>query len=100
MQVYTNIRHFRDDLGKHPPAFFVCVPLVLDTLYKRVQAQIKLYSRTKKLIVHAAFRVGRAYIQARRLLEGTDLRYATQKPPAWAVARAAILAACLHLLYR
>ena len=30
-------RRFKEDLGKYPPHFFVCVPLVLDTLYKRVQ---------------------------------------------------------------
>ena len=36
MQVYTNIRRFRDDLTKYPPSFFVCVPLVLDSLYNKV----------------------------------------------------------------
>ena len=36
-QVYTNIRRFKEDLGRYPPHYFVCVPLVLDTLYKRVQ---------------------------------------------------------------
>ena len=35
--MYTNIRRFKEDLGRYPPHYFVCVPLVLDTLYKRVQ---------------------------------------------------------------
>lgn len=35
-QVYSSIRHFRDDLGAHPPDYFVCVPLVLDTLHSKV----------------------------------------------------------------
>ena len=36
MQVYTNIRKFKEDLSLYPPHHFVCVPLVLDTLYGRV----------------------------------------------------------------
>ncbi|EFN50517.1 hypothetical protein CHLNCDRAFT_139443, partial [Chlorella variabilis] len=32
-QVYSNIRKFREDLTAHPPDYFVCVPLVLDTLH-------------------------------------------------------------------
>jgi hypothetical protein len=34
--VFTSLRHFRDDLIAHPPDHFVCVPLVLDTLYNKV----------------------------------------------------------------
>ena len=36
LQVYSSVRHFRDDLQKHPPTYFVCVPLVLDSLRTRV----------------------------------------------------------------
>ena len=36
VQVYTNIRRFKEDLTRYPPHFFICVPLVLDTLYNRV----------------------------------------------------------------
>lgn len=35
-EVFTSLRHFRDDLVRHPPDHFVCVPLVLDTLYNKV----------------------------------------------------------------
>lgn len=35
-QVYTNIPRFKEDLTRYPPHFFICVPLVLDTLYNRV----------------------------------------------------------------
>jgi long-subunit acyl-CoA synthetase (AMP-forming) len=38
-QVYTNIRKFKEDLGRYPPHHFVCVPLVLDTLFGRVRTQ-------------------------------------------------------------
>ena len=37
LQVYTTIRNFKDDLTRYPPNHFVCVPLVLDTLYNRAR---------------------------------------------------------------
>eukprot|EP00955_Chlamydomonas_euryale_P066373 359525-Chlamydomonas_euryale.AAC.1 len=36
LQVYSNIRRFKDDLSKYKPDYFVCVPLVLDTLHSKV----------------------------------------------------------------
>lgn len=39
--IYTNIKRFRDDLGRFPPAYFVCVPLVLDTLHSRVRLSMR-----------------------------------------------------------
>jgi long-chain acyl-CoA synthetase len=35
--VFTSLHHFRSDLTAHPPDHFVCVPLVLDTLYSKVR---------------------------------------------------------------
>ena len=37
LQVYTTIRNFKEDLTRYPPNHFVCVPLVLDTLYNRAR---------------------------------------------------------------
>lgn len=34
--MFTSLKNFRDDLTAHPPDHFVCVPLVLDTLYNKV----------------------------------------------------------------
>lgn len=36
-EVFSTLRTFRDDLTAHPPDHFVCVPLVLDTLYSKVR---------------------------------------------------------------
>ena len=36
VQIYTNIRRFKEDLTKFPPQYFVCVPLVIDTLHTKV----------------------------------------------------------------
>ena len=49
-QVYTNIRKFKEDLGRYPPHHFVCVPLVLHTLYGRVSA-----AHTRSLPLSHAF---------------------------------------------
>lgn len=38
--VYTSIKKFRDDLTTHPPDHFVCVPLVLDSLYNKVGGRV------------------------------------------------------------
>jgi long-chain acyl-CoA synthetase len=36
-EVFSTLRTFRDDLTAYPPDHFVCVPLVLDTLYNKVR---------------------------------------------------------------
>jgi long-chain acyl-CoA synthetase len=38
--VFSTLRTFRDDLTAHPPDHFVCVPLVLDTLYNKVRGEM------------------------------------------------------------
>ena len=50
-QVYTNIRRFREDLTRFPPQFFVCVPLVIDTLQTKVSAVFFLPHATASLSV-------------------------------------------------
>jgi hypothetical protein len=37
-EVFSNIRSFAKDLTAYPPDHFICVPLVLDTLYNKVGA--------------------------------------------------------------
>ena len=49
VQVYTNIRKFKEDLSLYPPHHFVCVPLVLDTLYGRVSSPRKTSARYHSL---------------------------------------------------
>jgi len=35
-EVFSSIRSFAKDLTAYPPDHFICVPLVLDTLYNKV----------------------------------------------------------------
>ncbi|KAL3144719.1 hypothetical protein ABBQ38_001843 [Trebouxia sp. C0009 RCD-2024] len=95
-QVYTNIRRFREDLTKFPPQFFVCVPLVIDTLQTKVKAAIKRGSNAKRTVAAFFFALSAAYIRARRVKNGVDLKWAVQPRPlaalVWALLTVAILA--------
>ncbi|CAL8470153.1 g9695 [Coccomyxa elongata] len=99
-QVYTNIRKFREDLANYPPHHFVCVPMVLDTLYGRVQQQIKKSSPVKRTLARLFFAIGTAYIRARRILDGVALEYARTAPSMFRVMLATFTAAVLYPLYR
>lgn len=95
-QVYTNIRRFREDLTKFPPQFFVCVPLVIDTLQTKVKAAIKRGSTAKRTIAAFFFALSGIFIRARRVKNGVDLKWATKPRPItallWALVTVAFLA--------
>ncbi len=57
--VYSNIRKFKDDLPLFRPDFFVCVPLVLDTLHAKVMHTFRTMAPARKAIVQVGSRVGR-----------------------------------------
>jgi len=99
LQVYSTIKHFREDLQRFPPHFFVCVPLVLDTLHTRVWSTIKRGSALKLALARTFFRVSTAYVQARRVAEGLALQYAQKPRPALAVVSAAVVSAVLAPLH-
>ncbi len=46
--VYSSIRKFKDDLTKYAPDFFVCVPLVLETLYAKVRRSASVEKQKEK----------------------------------------------------
>lgn len=100
-QVYSNIRKFREDLTAHPPDYFVCVPLVLDTLHGKVMATLKKSSAVRRALALGLLAAAAAYVRARRVVEGLDLQYAVQARPASALALAWLkmrLLAPLHWL--
>ncbi|KAK9808885.1 hypothetical protein WJX72_005702 [[Myrmecia] bisecta] len=98
--VYTNIRKFREDLTRYPPHFFVCVPLVLDTLQHKVKLTIKQGSAVKRAIAATLFAASTAFIRARRVLQGVALQFALQGRPLWAYVAAALTAAVLYPIHR
>ncbi|KAK9846749.1 hypothetical protein WJX84_009668 [Apatococcus fuscideae] len=99
-QVYTNIRRFRDDLGKHPPSFFVCVPLVLDSLYNKVQGAIKRGNARKKAIANYLQWAAQTYIRQRRIVQGLSLAYARTARPFLVLLRAFLACGLLYPFFR
>lgn len=99
-QVYTSIQKFRTDLTAHPPDHFVCVPLVLDTLYTKVAAKLKAETGIKGAVVAALMAASTAYVKARRIAEGCALQYALKDRPFWAYLRAVLTVALLLPLQR
>ncbi|PRW33092.1 long-chain-fatty-acid-- ligase [Chlorella sorokiniana] len=98
---YSNIRCFRDDLLKHPPDYFVCVPLVLDALHSKVEATLKKASGLRRALATNLLAAAAAYVQARRVVQGLDLKYALQPRPVGALLQAwlaSVLLAPLHWL--
>ncbi|DBA95598.1 hypothetical protein WJX82_008376 [Trebouxia sp. C0006] len=95
-QVYTSIRRFREDLTKFPPQFFVCVPLVIDTLQTKVKAAIKRGSTAKRTIAAFFFALSGIFIRATRVKNGVDLKWAVKPRPItallWALLTVALLA--------
>ncbi|KAL4439997.1 hypothetical protein ABPG75_002998 [Micractinium tetrahymenae] len=102
-QVYSNIRSFRTDLTAHPPDYFVCVPLVLDTLHSKVMNTLKKASAVRRGLAMGLLAAAGAYVRAQRLIEGVSLQYAVEPRPLAALVRAwlaARLLAPLHWLFR
>eukprot|EP00879_Flechtneria_rotunda_P005441 GHRR01005734.1.p1 GENE.GHRR01005734.1~~GHRR01005734.1.p1 ORF type:complete len:588 (+),score=208.21 GHRR01005734.1:736-2499(+) len=99
-EVFTTLKHFRDDLIKHPPDHFICVPLVLDTLYNKVMAKLRAEATgLKAVIVSALLSASNTYIAARRVLQGVSLTHALQPPSAAANLTAMLTVTLLTPIY-
>ncbi|PSC68813.1 putative acyl-activating enzyme chloroplastic [Micractinium conductrix] len=94
-QVYSNIRKFKDDLSVFPPDYFVCVPLVLDTLHGRVLQTLKKASAVRRALATGLLAAAGAHMRARRVVEGTSLDWATVPRPLAALAEAWLAARLL-----
>lgn len=97
-QVYSTIRHFRDDLSVYPPDHLVCVPLVLDTLRSRVMATLKKSSFIRKSLALSLLSAAVAYTRAQRIVHGVAVEYAMRAPPAMVFIKAWILSIILKPL--
>jgi len=94
-QVYSAIRHFKDDLGVYSPDHLVCVPLVLDTLRSRVLATLKKASFIRKTLALSLLSAAIAYTRAQRIVHGVAVEYAMRAPPAMVLFKAWILSILL-----
>lgn len=78
--VYTNVRKLKEDLQQFPSEHFVCVPLILDTLRSRILAALRRAGKFKRFLAMFLMSAAIKMVQARRLVLGTDISFAIQKP--------------------
>ncbi|XP_050372123.1 probable acyl-activating enzyme 16, chloroplastic [Argentina anserina] len=86
-QVYTTVKNLKDDLRHYQPKYVVSVPLVYETLYRGIQKQISSSSKARKLIALSLLRISLAYMELKRIYEGTYLTR-NQKQPSYLAALA------------
>lgn len=79
-QIYTSVRYLKDDLATYSPDFFVCVPLVLDTLHSRTMTALNKASAIRKALATGLLAAAVTYIKAQRVVLGLDIRYARCAP--------------------
>lgn len=79
-QAYTTIRNLKDDLRHYQPDYLISVPLVYETLYSGIQKQILASSNARKLLVLAFIKVSLAYMELKRIYEGTYLTRSRVQP--------------------
>lgn len=96
---YTSTRHFQEDLRRHPPDYFVCVPLVLGTLQAKVLSTLRQAAAPQRVLASLLLAAATAYVRARRLARGLDLTYARTPAPALAQQLAWVRLALLAPLY-
>ncbi|CAN8069219.1 unnamed protein product, partial [Agarophyton chilense] len=96
--VYSDKRHFREDLRKHKPHMLISVPRVFENLYAAVTQKIKRSSPLRRALFAFFMAVSMAFIGARRRLRRQHIHAA---PPAGSLATAlcALQMALLTPLY-
>ncbi|XP_008222738.1 PREDICTED: probable acyl-activating enzyme 16, chloroplastic isoform X1 [Prunus mume] len=79
-QVYTTVRNLKDDLRHYQPNYIISVPLVYETLYSGIQKQISTSSAARKFIALTFIRISLAYMEFKRIYEGTYLTRNRKQP--------------------
>ncbi|TVU44125.1 hypothetical protein EJB05_03558 [Eragrostis curvula] len=72
-QVYTTMKHLKEDLQLYQPHYILSVPLVYETLYSSIHKQICSSSATQKVIALALIKISLLYMEAKKIYEGTLL---------------------------
>lgn len=72
--VYSNKRHFRDDLAKHRPHVLIAVPRVFENLYNAILSKLSKAKATQKRVATFFIAVSIAFIHVQRTVQGLSLR--------------------------
>ncbi|MEO1673607.1 MAG: AMP-binding protein, partial [Cyanobacteria bacterium J06631_2] len=92
-QVYTSIRHFKQDLKQFQPTYMVGVPRLWESLYDGVQKLLSGQSASQQKLVKFFLKQSEKYIMAQRIANNTSLEHfeATAATRAIAKGKAAAL---------
>ncbi|XP_021612674.1 probable acyl-activating enzyme 16, chloroplastic isoform X3 [Manihot esculenta] len=83
-QTYTTVRNLKEDLQRYQPHYVISVPLVYETLYSGIHKQISTSYTIRKLVAFTFIKVSLAYMELKRIYEGTYLAR-IQKEPSYLV---------------
>nr|XP_043609773.1 probable acyl-activating enzyme 16, chloroplastic [Erigeron canadensis] len=79
-QLYTTIKHLKDDLRQYQPHYMISVPLVFQTLYSGIRKQISTSSAIRRLVAHSFIRISMAYMLFKNIYEGKYLSRTRKQP--------------------
>ncbi|CAI6009770.1 unnamed protein product, partial [Closterium sp. NIES-65] len=68
--IYSNVKSFKEDLIKHPPDYFVAVPLVFEVLYSGVQKKLAAASTARAAVAKFLIKVSSLHKEALRIWTG------------------------------
>ncbi|WP_338431010.1 AMP-dependent synthetase/ligase [Synechococcus elongatus] len=72
-QVYTTLRHVKQDLRHYRPQFMVSVPRLWESIYEGVQKQFREQPPKKRRLIDTFFAISQRFVLARRRWQGLDL---------------------------
>ena len=79
-QVYTSIRHFKQDLKEFKPTYMVGVPRLWESLYEGVQKLLGSQSQSQQKLVKFFLKQSEKYITAKRIADNTSLEHFDASP--------------------
>ncbi|MGF1493095.1 MAG: AMP-dependent synthetase/ligase, partial [Microcoleaceae cyanobacterium] len=80
VQVYTNIRYFKQDLKRYRPQYMISVPRIWESIYENAQKQLREQPESRQKLAQTFFNISENYVRARRVAKGLTM---DQTPPSW-----------------
>ncbi|MEP0869955.1 AMP-binding protein [Trichocoleus desertorum AS-A10] len=74
-QVYTSIRHVKQDLKTYKPQYMVGVPRLWESIYEGVQKQFREQPASKQRLINSFLAASQKYIAAQRIIQGLSLEH-------------------------
>jgi long-chain acyl-CoA synthetase len=72
-QIYTSIRHVKQDLQTYKPQYMGSVPRLWESIYEGIQKQFRQQPKVRQLLIHRCFEASQQYVMAQRTLQGLNL---------------------------